>query len=74
MSGCSFFNKDPNEADAEEFKLIDENGCNDSPVYYDPFAAASKPGVNGMYLNQKPVDNQLVDGKLITWAGLWIPL
>ena len=63
VSGCFFYDRDPSDADAVKFDLIDENGCNDSPNYYNPFAAATQPGVNGMYLNQKPIDKELTEGK-----------
>ena len=63
MSGCFFYDRDPKDVDAVKFDLIDENGCNDSPNYYNPFAAATEPGVNGMYLNQKPIDKELTEGK-----------
>jgi len=42
-----------------EFDLVDSHGCNKPPSYYDPFTAATTPGVNGMYLNIRPVDTTL---------------
>ena len=69
MSGCLFYDRDPTAENAVAFNLIDENGCNDSPNYYNPFAAATVPGVNGMYLNQKPSDKELSPGKpLYFWT------
>ena len=58
VTGCWFYDRDPSDTDAMEFDLVDQHGCNKPPSYYDPFTAAATPGVNGMYLNQKPVDGQ----------------
>ena len=57
---CRFFNVDPTSANgAMNISLTDEHGCNKPPNYYDPFTAARIPGVNGMYMNEQPVDDWL---------------
>jgi len=57
VTGCWFYDRDPYDPDAMEFNLVDQHGCNKPPSYYDPFTAATTPGVNGMYLNVHPVDD-----------------
>lgn len=67
VRGCWFYDREPMlsrfpnvpDPNAMEFKLTDEHGCNKPPSYYDPFTAARTPGVNGMYMNEQPVDNWL---------------
>jgi len=62
VTGCWFYDRNPDLSDAMQFTLVQENGCNRPPTYYDPFTAATTPGVNGMYLNHKPVDTKLIAG------------
>ena len=60
VRGCRFYDRDPAGADgvnAVNITLTDENGCNKPPRYYDPFAASRTAGVNGMYMNEQPVDD-----------------
>jgi hypothetical protein len=62
VMGCWFYDRDPagvDGANAMKFPLTDQHGCNKPPSYYDPFTAARTPGVNGMYMNEQPVDGWL---------------
>jgi hypothetical protein len=56
VTGCWFYDQPPSNPDAMKFDLVDQNGCNKPPSYYDPFTASTTPMVNGMLLNKKPVD------------------
>jgi hypothetical protein len=56
VTGCWFYDRDPTDTDAMKFDLVNQNGCNKPPKYYDPFTAAETPRVNGMLLNKKPKD------------------
>ena len=62
VTGCWFYDRDPSNPYAMQFDLVDANGCNKPPSYYDPFTAATTPGVNGMYMNHQPYDTALMSG------------
>ena len=74
VTGCTLYDRNPENADdpktrrPSKFHLVGSHGCNQPAVYYNPFTHRFGeddilvPGVNGMYLNQKPVNGHPVKG------------
>jgi len=75
VKGCTLYDRNPGDRGnpnsmsdpaaprPSKFGLVESHGCNQPAVYFNPFTHNKLlPGVNGMYLNQKPVDGHPVEG------------